>query len=62
MDSCWWFPAEGFRLGRNGAPRAWGRGVVVGGGGVAVIFGSGGDGGMEAVVRQVNFVYDICYE
>ena len=37
-------PADGFWLGRNGAahesscaaPRAWGRGVVVGGGGVAV--------------------------
>ena len=27
-----------------------------------VIFGSGGDGGMEAVVRQMNFVYDIRYE
>lgn len=45
----------------SAAPRAWGRGVVVGGC-FAVIFGSGGNGGMEAVVRQVNFVYDIRYE
>ena len=61
-------PADGFRLGRNGAahesscaaPRAWGRGVVVGGC-FAVIFGSGGVGGVDIVVRQADFVYDIRY-
>lgn len=36
------------------------RGVVVVGC-FAVIFGSGGDGGIEAVVRQADFVYDIRY-
>lgn len=41
-------------------PGRMGRGVVVGGC-FAVIFGSGGDGGIEAVVRQVDFVYDIRY-
>ena len=48
-------------LSTDAAAWAWGRGVVVGGC-FAVIFGSGGDGGVEAMVRQMNFVYDICYE
>ena len=50
-----------FGLSVDAAAWAWGRGVVVGGC-FAVIFGSGGDGGVEAMVRQMNFVYDICYE
>ena len=42
-------------LSADAAAGAWGRGVVVGG-------GVGGDGGIEAMVRQMNFVYDIRYE
>ena len=42
-------------LSTDAAAWAWGRGFVVGG-------GVGGDGGIEAMVRQMNFVYDICYE
>ena len=37
------------------AAEAWGRGLVVGG-------GVGGDGDVDIVVRQMNFVYDIRYE
>ena len=37
-------------LSADAAAWAWGRGVVV-----------GGSGGIEAMVRQVNFVYDIRY-
>ena len=44
-----------FGLSVDAAAWAWGRGFVVGG-------GVGGDGGIEAMVRQMNFVYDICYE
>jgi len=38
-------------LSADAAAWAWGRGVVV-----------GDSGGVEAMVRQMNFVYDIRYE
>ena len=38
----------------DAAAGPWGRGVVVGG-------GVGGDGGVDIVVRQANFVYDTHY-
>lgn len=38
-------------LSADAAARAWGRGAAY-----------GGSGGVEAMVRQVNFVYDIRYE